>query len=227
MLALLFLLNSGCVKDEWSKPDVLGIATPDKAVSTLDENFNQASSVDGQHLIPPKGWYNTGREGWHRAYQTGVIANSDNAVVRCAAASGYLALDSITDAWLITPPLKIEANKRFTYTAAYGYNNSRTQTVERATVEVRYYTTSSTSATAPDLSNLDDWKLYETLSAKEPYIATSAIWFMFYDQTCGNLSNLAKLNADDDVIYIAFRYFVAPQKGNSTNSWYFDDVKYN
>jgi len=222
LLALsMSVLNTACVKSSWDAPAPRTIAAPNEFVTSLDENFNSVSLVDGQYLLPPQGWCNIGRNGNHRAFQTSVIANSDNKKVQCVTATAYLALGDATDAWLITPPLKIVAGAAFTYTAALAYNNN-----SRADVEVRCYSTSSANTVAPSLENLDGWTVIETLSAKDPYSITSGTgavtWFCFYPQS-HVLSSYS--NAADDVMYVAFRYAIP--KVSSSNSWYFDDVKYN
>ncbi|MDR2938174.1 MAG: choice-of-anchor J domain-containing protein [Prevotellaceae bacterium] len=210
---------ASCVKKDWDKPQALTMATPDKFVTSLSENFNSVSSVDGQHLMAPKGWCNTGRDGWHRAFQTAIFGATYNDPlsphIRCAQATSYLALGDTTDAWLITPPLKIANGAAFTYTAAIAYNSS-----SKATVEVRCYSASSESTTTPSLSNLNDWQLIKTLSDTIPYNGSGAnIPFTQQSHTLSSYGNVG------DVMYVAFRYFIP--KYPSSNTWYFDDIKYN
>jgi hypothetical protein len=214
----LALALASCVKEEWAAPEAAAIAAPGTAVSSLSEDFNSLALVDGQHLLVPKGWCNTGRAGWHRAFQTAVFGEtfyepaSDS--IQCVQATAYLALGDTTDSWLITPPLLLKDGADFSFDAAVAYNSN-----SRAVVELRCYFTSTDSLAAPDLSKPDSWTLVATLSASAG--SASSIPFAPRAYTLSSYKSVPTHN----VAYVALRYLARGR--SSWNTWYFDNLKYN
>lgn len=216
-LALL-LLGSACVKDDWDGTDYPEMLPPSQYVDNLAMDFTKESMIDGQYLVMPKGWLNTGANGTHRAFQTSVIGadyrnpNSDS--LQCAAVTAYLCLGD-ADAWLVTPPLKVGgiANPIFYYSIFWAYTAG-------STFQILCYSANSSSTTIPAL-DVSKWQVMADYTS-----ASTSLKNTFSPQQ-QNLSNFLK--AGDDIMYVAFRYEQGYLGAGSTSSttWYVDDIKYN
>ncbi|MDR1227189.1 MAG: choice-of-anchor J domain-containing protein [Prevotellaceae bacterium] len=216
-VALLGLLFSACVKAEWDAEPRPELWTSDRYVSSLNMDFTKESLVDGQQLALPDGWLNVGAHGTHRAFQTAVIGNyyvgSTSDSMQCAAATAYLCMGD-AEAWMVTPPVKVAgaADARFYYSLMTGYSGA-------ATFQLLCYSAKSADTGRPPL-DASSWTVIADY--------TNAVNTYKYDFIPLQQNLATYLNADDDVMYLAFRYVQNYQgPGVSSNTWYVDDIRYN
>ncbi|MGL4363848.1 MAG: choice-of-anchor J domain-containing protein, partial [Bacteroidales bacterium] len=212
LILCIALISVSCVKNEWDTPhEPAKILAPNQAFTTLDENFDEVSKVDGQIPILPKGWVNSTLVGT-RAFQTAIMSNNtDSSYARCLQGTGYLALSEKVDSWIVLPPLNITNanNTNLSFKAAYAYEyGGRT-----STLEVRYIAL-NLNEEAPEISK--QWKLASTPSSSKP-----KDWFVFKDYSI----DLAPLAGTKNVIYVAFRYIA--ELPSLSSGWYIDDIRYN
>jgi hypothetical protein len=221
IFALAALAVQGCIKDadEYSYPSpaaTLAVPTPDKAVSYVNETFDEISKVDGLMFTPPQGWSVIAAVGT-RTFQTGVVARKGGGTMRGITATGYLSADPINDIWLILPPLNVsDSTATLSFDAGITYGNTNTK------LTVLYSdSTYSGGSEGIDLLKWHEFDVFigETDRGPVEMFTQSGI-------------SLYGLGGSRKVVYVAFRYNAQVSlaeialNGGSRANCYIDNVCY-